>query len=126
MNKLILLFLVLIGLATSMWFFFFYDNVVTTGTRYGFVIGMTKDDAVEVIGKDYADKNIQVVLSPSIEINPSNEIEYLDVNRLYNYNVNNMDVWELRFRRTETDVLVLRFSNDRLIEMTRYRRAFIP
>ena len=126
MNKFLLLVLVLISLAGFIWFFFFYDDVVTSGHKYGFAIGMTKESAVDVIGKDYAGKDIQVVLSPGVGRDPSNEIEYLNVNRLDRNSVMNMDIWELRFKGAETNVLVLRFSNDSLVEMTRYRRAFIP
>lgn len=125
-KKLILLFIVLIGFSIVLWQYFFYDNVVTSGAKYGFVIGMTKNEALEVIGQDYADNNIQVVLSPKIERSPSNEITYLEVMQLDHNKVKKMDLWQLRFRRSDTNVLVLHFSKNKLVEMTRYRRAFIP
>jgi hypothetical protein len=126
MNKLIVLFLVLLGLIALLWYCFFFDDVVVSGAKYGFRIGMTQKDAIEVIGRDYKGKDVQIVLSPKVAKTKSSEIEYLDVKQLDSDSVKNMDIWELRFRKSESNVLMLRFSNDDLVEMTRYRRAFIP
>jgi hypothetical protein len=126
MNKLIVLFLMLLGLIALLWYCFFFDDVVVSGTKYGFSIGMTQKDAIEVIGRDYKGKDVQIVLSPKVAKTKSSEIEYLDVKQLDSDSVKNMEIWELRFRKSESNVLMLRFSNDDLVEMTRYRRAFIP
>jgi hypothetical protein len=125
-NKFILFLAVLIGLSVLVWYHYFYDNVVTSGSKYGFDIGMTTDEALVAIDRNYSDDDIQVVLSPRIEMSTSNEIVYLDIKQLNKDKVEGINVWQLRFEKSETNVLVLHFSDGNLVEMTRYRRAFIP
>lgn len=126
MNKSILFLIIFIGLSTLVWYQYFYDDVVTSGSKYGFEIGMTKDKAIEAIGKEYSKDDIQVLLSPKSHLNLVSDISYVDVHQLNGDRVENMNIWQLRFQRSEKNVLVLHFSDGQLDKMTRYRRAFIP
>lgn len=126
MNKIILFLAVLVGLSVLVWYYYFYDNVVISGSKYGFDIGMSKNEALLAIDRNYSDDDIQVVLSPSVEKSTSNEIAYVGIKELDKGSVDSKDVWQLRFGKSETNVLVLRFTGNNLVEMTRYRRAFIP
>ena len=126
MNKLIVILAVLIGLSVLVWQQFFYDNEVTSGSKYNFDIGMTKNEALKALKRDYKEGNIEVVLSPKIELNSSDDILYTDVQKFDVEKANNMDIWQLRFDKSERNVLALQFLDGRLVKMTRYRRAFIP
>ncbi len=64
MTKLFVSLLLVAVILIALRHYFFYDNVVISDDKYGFVIGMSKDKAVRVISEDYAEKNIQVILSP--------------------------------------------------------------
>ena len=125
-NKSIFFLIILVGLSFLVWYQYFYDNVVISGSKYGFDIGMTKNEALVAIDRNYSDNDIQVVLSPSVEKSPSNEIIYMGIKELDRDGVINKDVWQLRFQKSETDVLVLHFKGNSLVKMMRYRIAFIP
>jgi len=106
--------------------FFFSEYVVNSGDKYGFTIGMTKDQAIVQISQKYASSGLQVVLSPGSAKNSSAYVIYTDPNQIDAAVADSRNIWQLRFKGSEKNVLLLRFSGDKLEEMVRYRRAFIP
>jgi hypothetical protein len=106
--------------------FFFSEYVVNSGNKYGFTIGMTKNQAIVQISQEYTSSGLQIVLSPSSANNSSEDVIYTDPIQIDAAVADSKNIWQLRFKGSEKNVLLLRFSGDKLEEMVRYRRAFIP
>jgi len=121
------LFIVALLIATFLTarYFFFYDNVVDSGSGYGFSIGMPKNEAAAALNRDYSEENLSIILTKDISRNDMREILYLDFSQFNSSISSNMNVWQLRFNKADTNVLILYFSGDKLTKMDRYRRAFI-
>ena len=106
-------------------YFFFYNNKITNGSSYFLTIGMSKKEVIESINSNYPD-DIKIILSPDISKFDISETTYTDKKKLKYTLVKYKKVWEIRYKGSEKNVLVLIFMKDKLVKMHRYRRLFIP
>ena len=125
MRKIAAVFILLLGAGVLAWYFFFFDRLITEGEAYGFNIGMLKSDAIGVIQEQYGSIDNELILSPSLHGNDVDSIIYISANKINSDIVKHKNVWQLRFYGKETNVLVLVFDESGLVNMLRYRRAFI-
>lgn len=87
---------------------------------------MTKEQALGVIDRKYRQQDIQVLLLAKPARNRTqDQIVLVDIKQLDRAHVSDKAVWQLRFGKSERDVLSLYFSESHLIQLVRYRRAFV-
>lgn len=120
------MFFILILAGVLVWYFWLYDDTVTEGEAYSFVIGMHKNDAVNIIKKEYGSKDNTLILSPKSRRNTMKSIKRTNTSAFTSEDVKPHGVWQIRFNGKETNVLILFFRESKLIKISRYRRAFIP
>tara|TARA_R110002072_G_C7857932_1_gene526218 strand:- start:215 stop:601 length:387 start_codon:yes stop_codon:yes gene_type:complete len=120
---LVLVFIIL-GFFLTVYFFMFYTNVTTTGSKFGFDIGMTKDEAIQVIYERYYDS--RVVLAPGYSPRPVNEVLWIDADSLTSEQVVGKDIWTININQKNTNSIKIFFVDDHISKMHRYRRFFIP
>jgi hypothetical protein len=126
MKKILIPIILIVSIGVAIWYFYFYDNVVTSGEAYGFSIGDNKEKSVSTLREKYNDNNNIIILSPGVRGDDVNKVKNISVIDLSMNEVIDKNVWQLRFNGEETDVLVLYFEGEKLVKMFRYRRLFIP
>lgn len=126
MKKIFIPVILIVSIVIAIWYFYFYDNIVTNGKAYGFNIGDNKEKSVKILREKYNEKTNIIILSPGVRSDDVNKVKNISVIELSINEVGDKNVWQLRFKGEETNVLVLYFEDEKLVKMFRYRRLFIP
>lgn len=125
MEKIISVFLLLTGLGIFVWYFYFFEEVITKGEGYYFHIGMKKIDAVNVLKNEYGSKNNILKLVPSLAPHPVDSMKQTNTHDVNENNVERYDVWIIHFNGKNTNALKLFFDDSKLTRISRYRTFFI-
>jgi len=115
--------LIIIGIAAFLFFrIYFINDTIVEGSGYGFSIGMTKAEVFQKVVNKYKNNTIYM-LHPinHDEWGPHYKLTFSkgDLSILLERNV-----WRLYFDESYSNGIVFKFSNEKLVEIWRYRGSF--
>ena len=109
-----------------LWYFAFYDDVVRSGSKYGFTIGMSKSNAALSIIDNYGEEDYELVLTTHPGPADSSATIRISAKKIQSAPLEEMNIWRINLGGLGRNSLIIVFENGSLVEVHRFRRIWVP